>query len=108
MLLLKTGYRAKINEIEGKIPSITGLATTAALNIVENKIRIQTQHQDSSHEDRLQKYLSLRLTIWQPDNILPHMIIINLPAKYLMQRWKKKRIATNSELKAEENKIEKH
>ena len=31
-------YNAKISEIEGKIPSITGLATTAALTMVENKI----------------------------------------------------------------------
>ena len=63
VFLLKIDYRAKINEIEGKIPSITGLATTAVLNVVENKMRILTQHQDSSHEDRLQKYLTLRLTI---------------------------------------------
>ena len=36
--LLKTGYSAKITEIEGKIPSITGLATTAGVNAVGNKI----------------------------------------------------------------------
>ena len=29
---------AKISETEGKIPSITGLATTTALTAVENKI----------------------------------------------------------------------
>ena len=29
---------AKITEIEGKIPSITGLAITAVLTAVENKI----------------------------------------------------------------------
>ena len=31
-------HNAKITEIQGKIPSITGLATTAALTAVENKI----------------------------------------------------------------------
>ena len=36
-LLRKTDYNTKIIEIEGKIPSITGLATTAALTAVENK-----------------------------------------------------------------------
>ena len=36
MNLLKNN--AKINEIEGKIASIINLATTAALNVVENKI----------------------------------------------------------------------
>ena len=37
-LLKKTDYDAKIAEVESKIPSITGLATTAALPAVENKI----------------------------------------------------------------------
>ena len=31
-------YNVKITETEDKLPSITGLVTTAALNIVENKI----------------------------------------------------------------------
>ena len=37
-LLKKTEYSAKITEIEGKIPTITGLAATAALTTIENKI----------------------------------------------------------------------
>ena len=34
----KADYIVKINEIKDKIPSITGLATTASRNAVENKI----------------------------------------------------------------------
>ena len=34
----KTDYNGKISEIEGKIPRITGLATTAALTKVEDMI----------------------------------------------------------------------
>ena len=34
----KADYDDKIGEIEGKIPSITGLTTTAALTAIENKI----------------------------------------------------------------------
>ena len=34
----KTDYSSKIIEIEGKIPSISGLATNYALTAVENKI----------------------------------------------------------------------
>ena len=34
----KTNYNAKIKDIEYKIPSITNLATTAALTAVQNKI----------------------------------------------------------------------
>ena len=37
-LLKKTDYNAKSTEIEGKIPSISGLATNFALITVENKI----------------------------------------------------------------------
>ena len=34
----KKDYNAKITEIESKIPSISGLATTAVMTVVENKI----------------------------------------------------------------------
>ena len=37
-LVKKRNNNAKITEMEGKIPSIFGLAATAALNAVENKI----------------------------------------------------------------------
>ena len=37
-LVKKTSYDNKITEIEGKIPSITGLAITAALHTVKNEI----------------------------------------------------------------------
>ena len=38
VLLKKTGYNAKITEIEDKIPDISNLATKTALTTVENKI----------------------------------------------------------------------
>ena len=34
----KTDFNAKISEVEGKIPSISGLVTSSALTAVENKI----------------------------------------------------------------------
>ena len=37
-LIKKTEYNVKITEIEGKVPSISGLATNAALSAVEEKI----------------------------------------------------------------------
>ena len=36
----KTDYSSKITEIEGKMPSISGLATISALTAVENKTPI--------------------------------------------------------------------
>ena len=38
MELLKKDSNVKVSEIEGEIPSITGLATNSALTAVENKI----------------------------------------------------------------------
>ena len=37
-MVKKTDFDSKISEVEGKIPSITGLATSSALTAVENKI----------------------------------------------------------------------
>ena len=37
-LLKETDHNAKITEIDGKMPNISGLATTTALTAVENKI----------------------------------------------------------------------
>ena len=36
--LKKTDFNTKVTETEGKIPSITGVATNSALTAVENKI----------------------------------------------------------------------
>ena len=38
MTLTKNYYNVKISEIENKIPSIAGLVTTAALDVVRNNI----------------------------------------------------------------------
>ena len=37
-MVKKADFYAKVAEIEGKIPSISGLATNSALNAVENKM----------------------------------------------------------------------
>ena len=37
-LIIVDFLKSEITEIEGKIPSIIGLATTAALNVVKNEI----------------------------------------------------------------------
>ena len=36
-LVKKSDYNVKVSEIEGKIPSISGLATPSSLTAVENK-----------------------------------------------------------------------
>ena len=37
-MIKKTDFNSKISEVEGKIPIISGLATTSALTAVENRI----------------------------------------------------------------------
>ena len=39
-LFKKTDYDNKTTEIEGKIPSVTGLATTSALNVFKKEMPI--------------------------------------------------------------------
>ena len=37
-MVKKTDFNSTVTEIEGKIPSISGLATKSAITVVENKI----------------------------------------------------------------------
>ena len=77
--LFKKDHNAKITEIEGKMPSVTGLVTTASLNGVENKA-FHICVLVSRKQIITQQYQTWNL------NILLHLIIINLLVKYLMQR----------------------
>ena len=61
--MLKTNYDAKIKDIEDKMPSITNLATTGALNAVENKIPnvstlIKKTDYDAKISDIKEKYFT--------------------------------------------------
>lgn len=75
--------KSKINEIKGKILSIVGLTTIAALNVVDNKKPdVSNLVQKANY---VAKYRIVSL------NILPHLIIINLQMIYVMQRQKIKK-----------------
>ena len=77
-LVKKTDYNAKVTEIEGKISSISPLATTAILPAIEN--RIADVSNVVKKQIMMQKYQILNLSI------LLQLITINLQAKLLMQR----------------------
>ena len=63
-LLKKTDYNAKSTEIEGKIPSISGLATNFALITVENKIPdISNLVKKKQQQILMQKYQTSNLNI---------------------------------------------
>ena len=75
---LVTNSDAKITKIEGKIPFIIGLATTAALSAFENTIlNVSDLVKQKNYDVKRQK---LRL------NILLLQVIVNLRVKYLTQR----------------------
>ena len=60
-VLKKTDYNAKTTKIEGKTPSITGLATIAALTVVENKIPnvlVKKDGDDGKITDIASKYIT--------------------------------------------------
>ena len=73
-----TDYDANITDIEGKIPSIIGLAITAVLTAVENKI--------PSVSDLVKKQIMMQKQKTLRKNILILLIIINLPVIHLMRR----------------------
>ena len=73
-----TDCNTKITEIKGKISSITGLATTSALNAVGNKI--------CNASDLVKKVNYNERTLTLRLNMSLHQIIINLRMTYLMQR----------------------
>ena len=69
-----------MNKINGQIPIVTGLATTAALNAVKNET--------PNFSDLVKKtdYDAKASDIWLNLNIFPLYIIINIQITYLMQK----------------------
>ena len=68
-LVQNTDYNVKITEIENKIPSVSGLATTSALTAAENKIP------DVSSSVKKTAY---NINIIEIEKILVIMILINI------------------------------
>ena len=61
-MVKKTDFNSKISEVEGKIPSITGLATSSALTAVENKIPDVSSLVKKTNLDNELKKISDRVT----------------------------------------------
>ena len=78
LILVHCWYNAKVTEMEGKILSISGLATSAASTVVENKI----PNVSSSDKKQImtQKYQTLSL------NILLRLIITSLLVKHFQKK----------------------
>ena len=72
-MVKKTDFNSKINEVEGKIPSITGLATSSALTSVENKIPDVSSLITKTNYDAKLKAISDRVT----SNKYQHLLVQN-------------------------------
>ena len=73
----KSDYNTKINEIEGKTPSISGLATTSALTTVENKIpSISNLVKKTDYNTKICE-IGKKITVINTTNILLTQNLIN-------------------------------
>ena len=72
-MVKKTDFNTKVTEIEGKIPSITGLATNSELSAVENKIPDVSSLVKKTNLDSELKKISDRVT----KNKSKHLLVEN-------------------------------
>ena len=73
MTCQKTDY-IKITEIDGKIPSINGLATIAALNTAKKKI--------ANFNDLVNKQIMMQIHETLKLNIMAYLIVTSVQIKY--------------------------
>ena len=83
-LFEKTDYKAKITEIENKMPSISGLATNAALTVVEDKIPDDKIPKKQIKTQKLPKLKGNLLVIIMA-NILVLQNLLRFQQKFLVQ-----------------------
>ena len=88
-LIKKTDYNTKISDTEGKLSSITGSATIAALNAVENKIPNVTTLVQKRKRFRCKQYKTMNV------NILSHRLFSN---EIIDNKIKQKQFVKKSEI----------
>ena len=72
-MVKKTDFNSKITEVESKIPSIGGIATSSALTAVENKIPDVSSLVTKTDFDAKLKVISDRVT----SNKSEHLLVAN-------------------------------
>ena len=77
--MTKIDYKAKIKDVEDKIPSNTGLTTTTALTFNENKKK------NVNELVKKKKIMKQKYKVFRGD-ISPHLIIISFRVVYFIQR----------------------
>ena len=89
-LVKKTNFNAKIIEVEGKIPNITGLATSSALTAVENKILdVSSLFKKTDYDIKISDIEKKKILIMIMTNTLLLQNLILWQQMFLIQDWHK-------------------
>ena len=89
-LIKKTEYNVKITEIEGKVPSISGLATNTSLTAVEEKIpNVSNLVKEQIITQKLLEFKKNLLIMVMINILLIQNLILQL-LEFLMQDYHKK------------------
>ena len=98
MDLLKTKYNAKITEKEGKVPSISALATTTAVTTVENKIpEVSNLVKKTGHYTKINE-IEKKITGYNYDKYITTAEFNKLTAGNFAPRLAQANLATKSDI----------
>ena len=98
MDLLKTKYNAKITEKEGKVPSISALATTTAVTTVENKIpEVSNLVKKTGHYTKINE-IEKKITGYNYDKYITTAEFTKLTAGNFAPKLAQANLATKSDI----------
>ena len=98
MDLLKTKYNAKITEKEGKVPSISALATTIAVTTVENKIpEVSNLVKKTGHYTKINE-IEKKITGYNYDKYITTAEFTKLTAGNFAPKLAQANLATKSDI----------
>ena len=107
-IVRKTDQNAKIAEIEGRILRISGVATTAPLTTVENKIRdVSNLVKRTDYNTKINKF-EKKITDHIDDKHITTLEIIKLTKQIFAARLARTKLATKSDIVNFVNKTDFH
>ena len=100
-LVKKTDFNSKITEEEGKIPSITGLATSSALTAVENKISdVSSLYKKNDYDTKISN-IERKIADHDHDNYITTREFNTLAANVFNARLAQANLITKTDFDAE-------
>ena len=85
-ILIKIDYNAKMTVTEGKTPTIISLATSAAVNAVENSVsKVSDLLKKTDYEAKISNIETKYFTITDYNNIMGEIFYVKMKAKGLLK-----------------------